>query len=447
MTRSAIPINGAAFPGTVLVTGAGAIGGAWTDGSTLGGAVAASTDIVGKYNPAQTIKFTTPASGSSPTATITQTLGANVDLSKCDSVGVAMYVSPEQWNLSTSIAFTLILSSDVGGFTNYYTAAFNPQRPGWNFFQKSTNTGPQAWTVGAGAPSWSTIRTVRVRVTGEATGPKTVYFDGIVGGQRGRPKICFTFDDCDITQYSAAYPILTSSNIKATFFCKSNLDEGGTLNSFGPSASFFTVENGNELIAAGHEFQYHGAHHAGSIGNWADFADPYPKIRTSIDYVNQLGLTAVGPYAAYPNGDYGSGYYLGTAVAKPSDVLAAVTRAGIVACRGVATYTTTNGILFSPSSLVGAGEKRVIPSVNMESTITLAQAKALVDQVIKTGESFVMCFHVLAGAPGVVTWATTDFQSLCDYVVRMRGLGLVDTVKFSDLIHQCGLDATNRALD
>lgn len=418
--RIAPPTNAVTNAGTVIDQADGAIGGAWVK-STSGAANAVISASLYRYGT-QSIYMTVEAlSGSF--VYVTQTLGAAKDFSKYTHLGVSMYLESVYRGSEMTTGFQLFMSTDSGSFTNYYSLAETlcpAIKPGWNFMTIALSA-----FSSNGAPSWSNINTIRIRLNGSNTQAKALYYDGIISGVRCRPKVSFTFDDSVDTSYSIAYAYTQPKGVKLTHFAI-----GDYLSDPAQSGRTSLAEL-KTMVAGGDELCVHGPH-------LTDRWDINPTaIASSISSLRGKGLSPL-LHGAYPNGEFGQTQ--STSSLSIAQVFALMAQNQMISGR-----TTTPGITV-PGSLAGAGSPYAIRGASLGSATSLATAKAMVDSAIAAGGYQIFTLHQLdVTASSATTWATADFQALVDYCIARRAMGLIDICTYSQLVSACCLDSYQRA--
>ena len=199
-----------------------------------------------------------------------------------------------------------------------------------------------------------------------------------------------TFDDGWDTSYSIAHQSAQKRSIPLSHYLIYNLL--GTTN-------YITLSQAQEMKANGDYLGLHGAQR-------------WPDDLTRID-ADVAGLKALGidtAHAAYPEGAIGTGYTWPATIAKLQSY-------------GVKSARLAGG---STPTLRGVGDKMTLFSYPLSSTTTLAAAKAAVDTAIAAGGTVIFYGHKLGAAADSLTWVTSDFNSLLDYIAQKRLDGAID---------------------
>ena len=286
-------------------------------------------------------------------------------------------------------------------YTDYFSASFigiRALRSGWNFYQLHKDD----FSVGGGSPVWtSTMTTMRLQCTGVNGQIGTLYVDQNYTEFYSRPHVVFTFDGNNLTTHSSAYPILAGHHWKGSLYLSGNsLATGG----------FLSNVQIQELADAGWDLLSHTQ--TSPDLTTLNAAQIQSELSTAEASLAAQGFALTGKHLAYPSGSFN------TAVQDA------------VAAAGYLTGADASGMTQAPISTAkgfDSGFYRVV-RVGLDSGVSLAQAKAEVDQVIKRGGSTVFLIHNLAGAAGSLQWASADLQSLSDYIARFEPQVTVDTL-------------------
>jgi hypothetical protein len=129
---------------------------------------------------------------------------------------------------------------------------------------------------------------------------------------------------------------------------------------------------------------------------------------TSRIAADKINLLATGlsdcKHASYPEGDLG----LATEWVATR---AAMEAAGVVTSRLANVQTP---------ALLGYTDRLLLPSYPLSSALNLAGAQAAVDQAILSGGTVIFYGHKLAGAADSLTWVTSDYIALLDYINQRK---------------------------
>lgn len=253
--------------------------------------------------------------------------------------------------------------------------------------------------VAGGTFDRTTVRRVRLVLTTRAGRTTRMWLNGVatydqrVGRPSGtNPRVAFTFDDSDVSQWTKAKPILDKYGYTATWF---------PIQSILGTAGKMTVAQLQALRAAGHEIGCH----AGTAHTSIDTLTQAQRIATFREqraFMLDNGLGQPESYA-YPNGTF--------TAAAIADVE-----------RFFASARTIYPFAFSESTAVPDPYR--VRAVPLTASLSLASAQAIID---KTEEFTVFVVHdvVDSGATGNQI-LTATLASLVDYIATKS----VDVVPF-----------------
>jgi hypothetical protein len=241
-----------------------------------------------------------------------------------------------------------------------------------------------AWTVLDGSPSWaSDMLSYRVRVDSNAADARDIDLLGILWGG-AKPAVIITFDDGWDTSYSVGWVEAQKRGIPLThYLIAEELD----------TASNVTTAQALEMKASGDYLGLHG------VNPW--------KVTSRIES-DKASLLATGlsdcKHASYPEGDVGL-------AAEWMTTKAAMQSAGVITSRLANVQTP---------ALLGYTDRLLLPSYPLSSALDLAGAQAAVDQAILSGGTVIFYGHKLAGAADSLTWVTSDYIALLDYINQRK---------------------------
>lgn len=234
----------------------------------------------------------------------------------------------------------------------------------------------------------STVRRVRITLSAQAGKSVTMWLNGLgtydqrVGRPTGsNPRISFTFDDSDISQWTKAKPALDKYGWTATWF---------PIQSIIGAAGRMTLAQLKALRKAGHEIGCH----AGATHTSIDTLTQAQRIATfqaQRKYLLDNDLGVPESYA-YPNGTF-----------------------DFASLQDVARYFASARTVYSFSMEAACvPDPYRIRSLPLGAGLSLAQAKTLVDQA----ENWVVItVHDLVDSGAVGNqWTTADFTALADYI-------------------------------
>lgn len=255
------------------------------------------------------------------------------------------------------------------------------------------------FTVLDGTPSWANdMLAFRVRLDGAASARRTTDFEGLFTS-RARPAVMVSFDDGWDSSYSVGHMEARRRGIPlAHFLIPGLLGSGG----------YITLAQAQEMRAQGDYLGLHG------LDRWDTDTR---RIATDAAGLQALGIDT--QHAAYPEGQVGD------------DQAWQATRAAMVAA-GVRTarMTAAGSAPFSTPVLRGVNDPLFLPAYPLNSWITLAQAQAAVDEAEASGGTVIFYAHKLGGTADSLTWVTSDYIALMDYIQQRRLVGAIDTPRW-----------------
>lgn len=359
-----------------------------TSDATLAG-VSESSQYV-KYGT-KSLKFRTAAAGSQ-NASITKDVTFNLTARPGFWVfgykpfNLASGVSTGRtWYLSHQTA----LGSGAGRWQTASVTLGIP--PGWFavFMQQAD------WSVLDGTPDFANdILSWRFRIDSLATEVREFYLDS-AHFLRTRPKIVISFDDGWDSSYYYGHSYAQQNAVPLTHYLI-----GGSLG----TAGYITSSQAEKMKYAGDYIGVHGN------SSWASGG-----LSTILSDINRLGSLTDAKHASWPNGDYGGHTYYPSGFANSA-------AAGFLTNRSVE-YNVVCPLSYNPHAL---------SAIPLNNTVTLVQAKALVDKAVAGGGTVVFYGHKLGAAADSLTWVTTDYNALIDYIVAKRAYGMLDTVTIAD---------------
>lgn len=252
-----------------------------------------------------------------------------------------------------------------------------------------------------GAPSWATDqKSLRIRIDSVNTTDRDVDFEGLfVGG--GRPQVLLSFDDGWATSYSVGHLEARKRFIPLNHFLIPEL-----IGTYG----YVTDAQVQEMRANGDYLGLHG------VSRW----DQNPgQIAVGAAACRAKGIDTA--HAAIPEGQIGDGYVW-------QSTKSAMQSAGILSARITGSVPPS---IASPV-LPGINDPYTLPAYPLNNAMTLAQGKAAVDDAVASGGTVIFYGHKLAGAADSLTWATSDYTALLDYIMQKRLEGALDTPRWDD---------------
>lgn len=257
------------------------------------------------------------------------------------------------------------------------------------------------WTTLDGTPNFANDwLSWRFRIDSNASEPHDWDLDGIVVGGY-KPRIVISFDDGWDSSYSVGFVEAQKREMPLTHYLI-----GSLLN----QSNYITAAQAAEMKAAG---DYIGVHGVGGANTW--------DVNTAAQIASDrgaLGSLTDGLHGSWPEGKMG----FGTA---PAANIAAAKSVGLKTVRQIA---SAQGVF-----LPGYTEWGAMPGYPLNNTVNLATAQAAVDRVIASKGALIFYGHKLGGAADSLTWVTSDYQALLDYIAQKRLEGAVDVVTVAQL--------------
>lgn len=356
-----------------------------------------------------------------------KTVSLNLSDGAIDRFSIWVYVEDIAKYSQATVGFIQLHTNS----TNYFIASINAVKKttaaqvvnGWNLmvFRKADFTLNNS-------PDWANITQFRFRVlslTGQTT---SLIIDDFRYGYYSKPKVVFTFDDGADSVYTKAFAYMTTLGLKGTAFVPGDAAHIGAEN-------YMTLANLQTLYADGWDISNHGLNHT-DLSSLATLAEVVAEVQGCQDVLEGWGFTRrdCHKFFAYPNSGYNS-----------------LSIQGVQAC----------GVLAARTGMP-RNQKHVVSDFYQLSrraiadTTTLAVAQGYVDETCLKGGVSIFNFHkIVDSSPDSVSWLTSQFEDLMDYVKAREDEGVLDVVTISEWYD--GLDgkkneaisrtsATNRTL-
>lgn len=295
-----------------------------------------------------------------------------------------------------------VLVSELSNYSNRYnyspvTVAPNSARTGWNTVTLDRAT-PSSTT---GSPNIAnTFTRVRIQMVIPADAIGTWYFCPVYKNGYNRPKVVFSFDDQDSSQYENGFEVLDAHGLPGSQCIQTGF--GGGL----------TVEQFREMQAAGWSFHNHSVDHTNLTS--VSLAAAEAEVVEAQAWLNDNGFTYGQNTIVYPNG-------------ATNDALDAL---------WPSLGYTHGAIVRSQIEKHWDGFEQPfrINRQNTDQSFSLATLKSRVDDCIKYGGYEVFYSHaILDGATGSNTERTT-YAGLVPYVARFRDANILDVPPLQGLI-------------
>jgi peptidoglycan/xylan/chitin deacetylase (PgdA/CDA1 family) len=256
------------------------------------------------------------------------------------------------------------------------------------------------FTVLGGSPVWGTTAFSRVmaEVSGVTDGTCVVYIGQLMKSGLSQANIIWTWDDGYYEMFSNVFQYTKGKNFPMTSYVI-----GGSL--YTADSDKLTIAQMQEMYDAGWDIANHAFNHTdqGVLGDTAYVSDK----EKMANWLAARGFTRRGMNFHHA---YVGGVYAATTAAL-------MDQAGFMTCRTIAASRHM-------PTWAGVGNRMVVDGgLQLNNTLTLAQAKAKVDAAIQNGGTLIIVGHRVQATAGSIHWATTDFQSLVDYIAAYRDAG------------------------
>lgn len=349
----------------------------YTISGTGGRTVEENTNSQFIFTGSKSIKVTAPASGN---VIIDKAISLN--MSQASMWCTRVYVE------NTNVASIQIYTSQVSNFASHLNASQSFTSTGWKLvrFRRSS------WSA-TGGEDWTTNKViVRFRMNANAGGTASLYWDASYSNCYARPQILFGFDDGSDDHYNDAYPYLQARGMKGTFFIPTgSVGDAGKM----------TWAQLKEMSANGHDIANHTRNHT-DLSTLGTQAEMEAEINAGISDLVAQGLGRASRYLAYPNGGYNS------------TVIAAATATGTIFSR-----TIVGGPI--QQAAIGIDRPQELECRSLSAAISLATAKAYIDDAIMDGKTLLLLNHgLVAAAPAGNQWLLSDWKALVDYAYSKR---------------------------
>ena len=368
----------------------------WTAAIGSGCAVTETDEFV--INGTSSFRLTLPAVGGAPRIDLTKDIAHS--FKSDDRLGVLVYVPFKPINSTSGLIMfgsdqVNLGSGGVGRWQRAFgsTGGIGVESQGWQLVPIQF----EDTAVTSGAPTRAMdYLSMRAQITASATVARDMVIDSIVRWNQ-RPTVVIQFDDGHASAYSEGWAYANPRGIPLTHFLISELMDQG---------SYVTTAQALEMHTSGDTIGSHGL----ATESWEYQAET--AIQRDTDALQQrIGLKL--SHGAYPNGGYGQ------SIGNYSQVQEFARRAGLVTCRTVNKAVALSGC-FSPYTLPA--------TLNLQTGVSLADAKAEIDRCIKLRTTCIVIGHKLDAAADASQWAISDWQALIDYIVALKRHGCLDTL-------------------
>lgn len=239
------------------------------------------------------------------------------------------------------------------------------------------------------------------------------------------------------SQYEILLPIMAANNLRSSLaIVTSQIGTSGAL-------PCMTVAQINEMYQAGHEVINHtyeaapgtGATKTGGYGNasqWPAASDIAEDIRAQWAFLKSQGWTRGIGYGVW---GYTYGFDPANSVARQAIVSAGLKAAGVQAMRKSTGYAgeTVAGVL-PPLCNVPLDPFVIGGAIQITSTTTAADVKAVIDQAEATGQWAIITVHrAVASSPGSLEMTTANFTDWMAYLRSRVDAGGVVCAPFGEV--------------
>lgn len=313
-------------------------------------------------------------------------------------------------NLAAVDGFSLFFGD--AAFSNYYTAGFDEDNfPELEYQNNEWMIGvPTTFAVGAGAPTFSGAKRLRMNltVTSDAN-PTTVWFGGVGFMPGDRAKCIVTLDDGYDEQYSFARVQAQTYGIPLSFGIDCGLAEG---------VGYMTRANLLALMADPlFCLVNHGKNNQGydSIGLTAYLA----TLAECDAYLSALGVGQSRKHHPLVQSQF------------DTTLLDALRSLGYLTARaGVST-----GTRYWQDKTIRLGDKRAFDmtgAASLTTGTTLANVQTYVSDAILNQRTIFLIGHRFDVAAGTDQWAEADFTSLMAWLAARKNAGLLDCLRWDE---------------
>lgn len=295
-----------------------------------------------------------------------------------------------------------VFVSEASNYANRYnyapvTVAPNVARTGWNTFK--LHRGTPASVTGSPAIT-NTFTRVRFQFVIPANATGTWYIGPVYKNSYNRPKVVFSFDDQDASQYANGYQVLDSYGLPGSQCIQTSFTGGLSVSQF------------NEMKAKGWSFHSHSQTHPNLTTLTVEAAKE--EMRLAQAWLDDRGLTYGRQVVVFPNG---------------------ATNDAVDTAMGELGYT--HGAIVRPQLdhvWDGFEQPRRLNRWNTDISFSLATLKGAVDDAIKYGSTQIFYSHaILDGATGSNTERST-YAAFISYVARLAAGNMIDVPTLQGLI-------------
>jgi hypothetical protein len=382
----------------------------WPDRAGSGMTVSVDNDVM--WNGHATLRIDIPALSSGTYRVGTS--GATVNLpSQIHSWEGQRWVSVaiRSSNLAAVDNYNLFFGD--AGFSSYYTTQFDEDNFPEMLFQNNewmVKPTQSAFGVGAGSPTFSGAKRLRLNmtVTSDAS-PTTVWIGGVGFLPQLRPKVIVSLDDGYDEHYSFVRPLATTYGVPVSLSIAKDLI--GT-------AGYMTRAN---LVEMASDPMVCLVNHGLVNSNYSTLGltEYMRHINECRSYLQDVGAGA------------GAGHHAYIQSVWDNALAAAMESAGFLSARaGISTGTRNWN-----DKLIRLGDKRrwnLTGCEDLETGTSLANVQTQVTDAITAGQTAFIIGHRFDVAAGTDQWAESDFTSLMAWLSGLQKQGLVDCMRWDD---------------
>lgn len=265
----------------------------------------------------------------------------------------------------------------------------------WCDITRWDNLADTNWTWGS-----SVVEKIKIEIWGKPG--VDFFFDILSKNSAARPKVVFTFDDGNESDYYA-YQYLQSHGFRGTSFIN-----GSTIDNSVPGK--LSLSQMNEMYVNGWELSNHTYNHADLTG--LTLQEQISEISDGSNWLVENGFIERADYIAYPFGKLNS------------DTVAAMEQLAVQSGR------KTN-IQYVDTATGTKNKFETGVTLYFGADLTLAAAKAKIDDIVSRGQTAITMIHKLVSAsPAVGDWLKSDFEALVDYIAAYAADNRLDVVPY-----------------
>ena len=326
--------------------------------------------------------------------------GAPVDLSKTANIAIRIQntngVTPQR----------IVLVAGNSGLSAHFQTFWNSTNSHFSPTHDTLVIDRSAFTVGAGSPNWNAITQLQIQCDSLGGMQSDVLIGGVWANVYHRPTVIQWFDDCNDTDFTNCYPVMSALGLPATIaFLSSALDATNKL----------TTANCDTLYSVGWDIVNHTATHPTLTSLTADQVASEFDACTAV--LTSKGWTRTADVAVYPQG----------ATNATVDGVAAsrfrIVRGGRVAFAN-----------FQQSQFRGIDyPMRLVTHATLDNgTTSLANAQTAVTNCIRLGSVLNVFYHQVVNGGAANTWELdTAFTPYQRFLARLRDANLIDVQTIS----------------